>query len=60
MKTAVNPLKSRMAKVAGRTNYADTSKTPIVGIITAMAIPTNMPNKSESILTFTPLVSAVF
>ncbi len=44
-KTAVKPLNSRMANAAGSTNNADTSKTPIVGIITATVIPTRMLNK---------------
>lgn len=58
-KTILNPFVNRIANAAGKTNNAETSNTPMVGIIIEIAKPVIMLNDKERRFVFIPLVNAV-
>lgn len=59
MNTILKPFASLIANAAGNTSNADTNSTPIVGIITEIAIPVKILNDIDNRFVFTPLAVAV-
>lgn len=57
--THLNPLAIRIAKAAGSTRSAETSSTPIIGIMTEIASPVTMLNDIDRRFVLIPDVFAV-